>query len=61
VERIIKVAARINSNKTARPLTRVVRDAVLPVILWLTTNSKQVNQQYRYDIDWDTPISSTTA
>jgi 2-polyprenyl-6-methoxyphenol hydroxylase-like FAD-dependent oxidoreductase len=25
VERIIKVAARINSNKTARPLTRVFR------------------------------------
>jgi FAD-dependent urate hydroxylase len=61
VERIIKVAARINSNKTARPLTRVVRDAVLPVILRLTTNSKQVNQQYRYHIDWTTPTSSTTA
>jgi FAD-dependent urate hydroxylase len=61
VERIIKVAARINSNKTARPLTRVVRDAVLPVILRITTNSKQVNQQYRYHIDWNTPTSSTTA
>jgi FAD-dependent urate hydroxylase len=61
VERIIKVAARINSNKTARPLTRVVRDAVLPVILRITTNSKQVNQQYRYHIDWDTPISPVTA
>ncbi|HEX5878592.1 MAG TPA: FAD-dependent monooxygenase [Actinomycetota bacterium] len=61
VERIIKVAARINSNKTARPLTRVVRDAILPVILRLTTNSKQVNQQYRYHIDWTTPTSSTTA
>jgi FAD-dependent urate hydroxylase len=60
VERIIKVAARINSNKTARPLTRVVRDAVLPVILRITTNSKQVNQQYRYHIDWDAPISPTT-
>jgi FAD-dependent urate hydroxylase len=61
VERIIKVAARINSNKTARPLTRVVRDAVLPVILRITTNSKQVNQQYRYHIDWTTPISPVTA
>jgi FAD-dependent urate hydroxylase len=61
VERIIKVAARINSNKTARPLTRVVRDAVLPVILRLTTNNKQVNQQYRYHIDWDTPTSSAAA
>jgi FAD-dependent urate hydroxylase len=61
VERIIKVAARINSNKTARPLTRVVRDAVLPVILRLTTNSKQVNQQYRYHIDWDAPTAPTAA
>jgi FAD-dependent urate hydroxylase len=61
VERIIKVAARINSNKTARPLTRVVRDAILPVILRLTTNSKQVNQQYHYHIDWTTPITSVTA
>jgi 2-polyprenyl-6-methoxyphenol hydroxylase-like FAD-dependent oxidoreductase len=61
VERIIKVAARINSNKTARPLTRVFRDAILPVILRLTTNSKQVNQQYRYHIDWTTPTTSVTA
>jgi FAD-dependent urate hydroxylase len=61
VERIIKVAARINSNKTAGPVARVVRDAVLPVILRITTNSKQVNQQYRYHIDWTTPISPVTA
>jgi FAD-dependent urate hydroxylase len=61
VERIIKVAARINSNKTAGPVARVVRDAVLPVILRLTANSKQVNQQYRYHIDWTTPTTSATA
>jgi 2-polyprenyl-6-methoxyphenol hydroxylase-like FAD-dependent oxidoreductase len=61
VERIIKVAARINSNKAPGPVARVFRDAVLPVILRLTTNSKQVNQQYRYHIDWDTPVSSTAA
>jgi FAD-dependent urate hydroxylase len=61
VERIIKVAARINSSKAAGPVARVVRDALLPVILRLTTNSKQANQQYRYHIDWDTPVSSVTA
>ena len=61
VERIIKVAARINSNKTAGPVARVVRDAILPAVLKLTTNSRQVNQQYRYHIDWDTPTSSVTA
>jgi FAD-dependent urate hydroxylase len=61
VERIIKVAARINSNKAPGPVAQVVRDAVLPVILRLTANTKQVNQQYRYHIDWTTPTSSTTA
>jgi hypothetical protein len=39
----------------------VFRDAILPVVLRLTTNSKQVNQQYRYHIDWDTTVTSTTA
>jgi FAD-dependent urate hydroxylase len=61
VERIIKVAARINSSKAAGPVARVVRDAVLPVILRLTANSKQVNEEYRYHIDWNTPVSSAAA
>ena len=61
MERIIKVAARINSNKAPEPVAQVFRDAVLPVILRLAANSKQVNQPYRYHIDWNTPTSSTTA
>jgi 2-polyprenyl-6-methoxyphenol hydroxylase-like FAD-dependent oxidoreductase len=61
VERIIKVAARINSNKAPGPVARVFRDAFLPVLLRVTANSKQVNQQYRYHIDWTTPTSSTAA
>jgi hypothetical protein len=28
--------------------------------LEVDANSKQANQQYRYHIDWNTPISSTT-
>jgi hypothetical protein len=42
-------------------VAQVFRDAVLPVILRLTANSKQLNQQYRYHIDWNTPTSSATA
>jgi len=61
VERIAKVAARVNSSKAAGPAVRVVRDALLPVILQLTANSKQVTQQYRYHIDWDTPASPAAA
>jgi len=61
VERIAKVAARVNSSKAAGPLARVVRDAILPVILRMTANSKQVTEQYRYHIDWNTPTSPVTA
>lgn len=60
VERIAKVAARINSSKAAGPVVRVLRDTVLPVMLRLTANSKQVTDQYRYHIDWNTPSSSVT-
>jgi len=55
-ERIIKQAARINSSKAAGPVARVFRDAMLPVILKMTANSKQVNEVYRYHIDWDGPV-----
>jgi FAD-dependent urate hydroxylase len=55
VERIAKVAARVNSGKAAGPVARVLRDAILPVVLKMATNSKQVTEQYRYHIDWDTP------
>jgi len=60
VEQIAKVAARVNSSKAAGSAVRVVRDALLPAIMKLTANSKQVTQQYRYHIDWDTPVSPVT-
>jgi FAD-dependent urate hydroxylase len=60
VERIIRQAARINSNKAAGPVARRFRDALLPVVMKLTTDSKQVTEQYRYHIDWDTPVSPGT-
>ena len=44
VERIIKQAARINSNKAAGPVARVLRDAMLPLVLKMTTNSKRANE-----------------
>jgi 2-polyprenyl-6-methoxyphenol hydroxylase-like FAD-dependent oxidoreductase len=55
VERIIKWAARINSSKAAGPVTRVFRDAMLPVILTMTADSKALRQTYGYHIDWDAP------
>ncbi|MDQ3573461.1 MAG: FAD-dependent monooxygenase [Actinomycetota bacterium] len=53
VERIVKWAARMNSSKTAGPFARVVRDAMLPVVLKLTADSKGLRQTFDYHIDWD--------
>lgn len=59
VERIIKAAARVNNSKTAGPVGRVVRDAVLPLILKMTAGSKQLQEVYAYHIDWDAPVTGT--
>ena len=59
VERIIKAAARINNSKAAGPAARVVRDALLPLILRMTADSKQFRQVYDYHIGWDAPASVT--
>jgi 2-polyprenyl-6-methoxyphenol hydroxylase-like FAD-dependent oxidoreductase len=55
VERIIKWAARINNSKAAGPIARVFRDAMLPMILTMTADSKALKQTFDYHIDWDTP------
>lgn len=59
-ERIIKQAARVNSSKTATPLTRMLRDATLPAIMKIAANSKQATAAYRYHIDWDSPITASS-
>jgi 2-polyprenyl-6-methoxyphenol hydroxylase-like FAD-dependent oxidoreductase len=58
VERIIKAAARVNSSKAAGPVARVFRDAMLPLILKMTANSKQARFVYDYHIDWDSPMTA---
>ena len=57
-ERIIKQAARINSSKTPTPITRMLRDATLPVIMKMAASSKQATAAYRHHIDWDAPITA---
>ncbi len=60
VERIIKQAARVNSNKAATGAARVVRDMMMPVMLpffvRFIANGKPGKQLYGYHIDWDTPV-----
>ncbi len=58
VERIIKWAARINNSKAAGPVGRVLRDAMLPMILTMTADSKALRQTYGYHIDWDAPATA---
>jgi 2-polyprenyl-6-methoxyphenol hydroxylase-like FAD-dependent oxidoreductase len=53
VERIVKWSARINNNKAAGPVARAFRDAMLPTILKLTTNSKALKQTYDHHIPWE--------
>jgi 2-polyprenyl-6-methoxyphenol hydroxylase-like FAD-dependent oxidoreductase len=53
VERIIKAAARVNSSKAAGPVGRVVRDAVLPIVLRLVADGRQVREVYGHHIKWE--------
>jgi 2-polyprenyl-6-methoxyphenol hydroxylase-like FAD-dependent oxidoreductase len=55
VEPIVKAAARVNNDKAATGVARVMRDVTLPVVLKLMTNTKQARRLYGYHIDWKTP------
>lgn len=50
VERIIKAALRVNSNKAAGPVARVLRDAILPAVLRMTANNKGLRETYDYKV-----------
>ncbi|MFI6515901.1 FAD-dependent monooxygenase [Spirillospora sp. NPDC050679] len=54
VARIVKQAARVNSNKAAGPVARVLRDLLLPVVLKKTAEGGQVRETYGHHIDWET-------
>ncbi|WP_055528487.1 FAD-dependent oxidoreductase [Streptomyces graminilatus] len=52
VERVIKAAARTNSDKAAGPVGRVVRDLVMPAAVKLIDPEKMA-WQFDHHIDWD--------
>ena len=54
VEKVIKQAARVNSTKAAGPIARVLRDAVLPLVLRRTADSKSTRETYGHRLSWDT-------
>ncbi|MFJ7969665.1 FAD-dependent oxidoreductase [Streptomyces sp. NPDC096324] len=53
VERIIKLGARTNSNKTAGPVGRTLRDLLMPTAMKLI-NPEKMAWQFDHHIDWDT-------
>jgi 2-polyprenyl-6-methoxyphenol hydroxylase-like FAD-dependent oxidoreductase len=59
VERIIKLGARTNSNKTAGPVSRVLRDLVMPATMKLI-NSEKMAWQFDHHIDWDATAAPLT-
>ncbi|MFF2658971.1 FAD-dependent monooxygenase [Kitasatospora sp. NPDC058032] len=56
VERIIRQTGRINSNKAAGPVGRVLRDALMPVGMKLM-NQEKLSRPLRYRIDWAEPAA----
>ncbi|MFF0476484.1 FAD-dependent oxidoreductase [Streptomyces sp. NPDC004284] len=59
VERIIKLGARTNSNKTAGPIGRVLRDLVMPATMKLI-NPEKMAWQFDHHIDWDATTAPLT-
>lgn len=53
VEKIVKAAARVNNNKAAGPVGRILRDALLPSILRATANSNATREVYDHHLEWD--------
>ncbi|MFG2039773.1 FAD-dependent oxidoreductase [Dactylosporangium sp. NPDC048998] len=57
-ERIIKMAARTNSDKAAGPIARVLRDLLMPVAMRLLANPEKWAWQFDYPIDWAAPVAA---
>ncbi|WP_441248195.1 FAD-dependent oxidoreductase [Kitasatospora sp. McL0602] len=59
VERIIKLGARTNSNKTAGPVGRALRDLVMPAAMKLI-NPEKTAWQFDHHIDWNAQAAPRT-
>jgi 2-polyprenyl-6-methoxyphenol hydroxylase-like FAD-dependent oxidoreductase len=56
VEKIIAAGARTNVTKAAGPVARIVRDAVMPIVIKAIAKPEKTAWQYDYRIDWDAPV-----
>ncbi|MFG2717012.1 FAD-dependent oxidoreductase [Streptomyces sp. NPDC048416] len=57
VERIIAETARINNDKAAGPVARVLRDLLMPPLMKLLNPAKRAAWQYSHRINWDEPAA----
>jgi 2-polyprenyl-6-methoxyphenol hydroxylase-like FAD-dependent oxidoreductase len=55
VERVVAQGARSSNSKAAGPLARVLRDAILPIVL-RRTGQQATTWLHEYPIDWDAPV-----
>ena len=57
VERIVAHGARTSNSKAAGPVTRVIRDMMMPMILKRVANGGSLAWMHDYHIDWDTKVA----
>jgi 2-polyprenyl-6-methoxyphenol hydroxylase-like FAD-dependent oxidoreductase len=50
VERIVKWASRMNTNKAPGPVGRAIRDAMMPAAMRLMANSKSTRMPFRHHV-----------
>jgi FAD-dependent urate hydroxylase len=61
VEKVIARTARVNNDKAAGPIGRVLRNVLFPIAMRTFYNQeKMFGWVHRYTIDWDAPVPSTT-
>lgn len=57
MQRIVAQGARTSRQKAPGPVGRVLRDAVLPVVLKKAKRGTQ-NWVHHHRIDWDAPVTA---
>jgi FAD-dependent urate hydroxylase len=60
VERIIKMAARTNSDKAAGPIGRVLRDLLMPLAMKAFGDPEKFAWQFDHPIDFAAPVEPAT-
>jgi 2-polyprenyl-6-methoxyphenol hydroxylase-like FAD-dependent oxidoreductase len=62
VEKVAARAARINSTKAARPLSRALMPLLMPIMLRTVMHPERAfGVEQRYVIDWDEPVTNSAS